>query len=141
MSYTDNYLNLGTIRAATLPTTSYVYASIDLTKNGSINQTAATFNTLVLDVTMVKQSATSFELLVEGSTDNVNFFPYTVGTFASSIDSIEKDVITFTCSKYAATDYASVPVQINHPYLRVGVKGTGTLTDTSVTVKAQLYNK
>jgi hypothetical protein len=139
MTTAPSVLNLGTIRTATLPTTSYVYATIDTT-GGQTYQTCARFNTLVLDIAFVKESATSFEILVEGSMDGTTYYPYTVGTFASSIDDVEKDVLTLTCSKYAASDSVSIPIQVNHSFLRVGVKGTGTLTDTTVAVSAHLFN-
>ena len=134
----NRYLDLGTIRAATLPTTSYVYSAIDLSSANSEGQTATIFNTLVLDVDFTKESATTFTFQVEGSVDKINYYPYTVGTFGSGIDAITPDALTLTLSGYAATDKVSIPVQINHPYLRVGVKGSVTLTSSSVTVKAHL---
>jgi hypothetical protein len=54
---------------------------------------------------------------------------------------VEKDVLSLVASKYGTTDTISIPVSINHKYIRVGVKGTGTFTSSLVEIKASLIRK
>lgn len=146
MTYIPLFLDLGTIRASSVveSTSAYTYATTNPAQGLYVTtKTCEQYTTLVLDIAFTKASITSIEFLVEGSNEeNASvWYPYSIGAFSSPTDSIEKDVFSLVASKYGTTDTISIPVSINHKFMRVGVKGTGTLTSSLVGIKASLIRK
>ena len=141
MSYIPLFLDLGVIRtaAAVESTSTYTYASANPTARSKCDE----FTTLALDVAFTKATITSIEIIVEGSNseDATVWYPYSIATFSTPTDNVEKVVYSLVASKYAATDTIHIPVSINHRFMRVGVKGTGTLTGSSVQISAALIRK
>ena len=140
MSYIPLFLDLGVKRASSVVESTSVYTYVGC---APVNRSCEEFTTLVLDIAFTKASHTSFEVVVEGSnTENAStWYAYSIGSFSTPTENVEKDVFSFVASKYGTTDTVSVPVQINHKYVRFGVKGTGTLTSSAVAVSAALIRK
>ena len=137
MSYIPYFLDLGTVRTASVveSTSAYTYATTNPT-----NKTCEEFTTLALDIAFTKASITSIELVVEGANSGnaTVWYPYSLATFSTPTNNVEKNVLSLVASKYGTTDTVHIPIAINHKYLRVGVKGTGTLTSSSVQISAAL---
>lgn len=140
MSYIPYYLDLGTIRtaAAVESTSAYTYATAKPS-----NKTCEEFTTLALDINFTKASITSVEIVIEGnnSETDTNWYRYGIATWSTPTSTVEKDVFQLVASKYDTTDTVHFPIAINHKFIRVGVKGTGTLTSSSVAIKAALIRK
>ena len=114
------------IRAAAVLTNAYVTATV-LTETWRYNQ-------LILLVQITLGSLTSVEVRVETSFDNTTWFQETFSQFNTATQSLEQvGDRTFT----AGGNYRiALPIADN--YVRVAVKGTGTVTSSSCTIDASL---
>lgn len=146
MTYIPLFIDLGTIRAASVIESTSAYTYCNAFPNQGLYTTAKTceqFTTLSLDVALTKASVTSVEIVVEGANEEnaTVWYPQGIAVWSTPTNNVEKGVFSLVASKYGTTDTVNIPVTINHKYIRVGVKGTGTLTSTSVAIKASLIRK
>ncbi len=115
------------IRAAAILTNSYVDSTVlwwvDDNRTQELNQSV-----LLIDFTI--WSLTSMELKIEYSDDGVNYYQQTF---------IDISWGTATASLWEYTFTASWAYEISNPFkarfLRASVKGTGTVTSSSCTIK------
>lgn len=114
------------VRASSLPTTSYVA--------GTVIKGVELRNKLALLVTIDKQSATSFELIVEFSHtgESGTWFQQTSESVSAGTSTVSKKVYQFS------TDgkHYIPPFDFLAAFIQISVKGTGTLTSTTVAVDA-----
>lgn len=120
-----NYLTTP-VRAVLIPTTSYVA--------GTVIDNAQGFNQLDVLVAWVKEDATSCEVKVEFSVDGTNYYRETNATATGGSTALVLNEYTFT----TAGNYR-IQCPISARYAKVSVKGTGTLTTSTVGVTAVLH--
>lgn len=114
------------IRAAAVLTNSYVNATV-LTE-------AWRYNQCVLLIQTTLGSLTSIEVRVETSFDNTTWFQETFSQFNTATQSLEQvGDRTFT----ASGNYR-IAFSVADNYIRVAIKGTGTVTSSSATIDAVL---
>lgn len=111
----------GTARESAVLTTSYVYHAID--GPNSQDTTANGYNQILLYITFTIGSLTSAEFVFEFSHDKTNWFRETTETIASGVATAED-----LEHKLVATGTLALPNTNAAPYIRIGVKGTGTVT-------------
>lgn len=113
------------IRPATILTTSYVAGTVleDLQGLSQAN----------LLVSFIKGSLTSAQLKVEFSIDGTNYFQETFSSISTGTSTEELGEHKFT----SEGNYI-INLPINYRYMKVSVKGTGTVTSSSVAIKAVL---
>ena len=111
------------VRAAAILTGSYV-AGTDIDIVNDQNQ-------LVINIDFTVGSLTSAEVKVEFSHDGITWYQETFGSISAGTD-------TLSLGEHAisATGLYRLPVQIKDNHIRVSVKGTGTVTGSSMTVDA-----
>ena len=111
------------VRESAILTTSYV--------PGTVIEDIKNNNQLVLLVDFTKGSLTSLELIIEVSDDNVNFYQETSEAFTAGegVVSLANRIID-TAGKY------EILRPIKAAFVRVSVKGTGTVTGSLCAVKA-----
>jgi hypothetical protein len=121
----NNYLTVP-IRTALIPTDTYVACTVI--------DNADAYNQLDALVTWVKGGATSCEVKVEFSVDGTNYFREANATVTAGSTALVVNEYTFT----TAGNYR-IQVPISARFVKVSVKGTGTLTTSTVAVTAVLY--
>lgn len=130
-AYTDH----GTIREAAVLTNSYVASSViglqGDTGSKSLKENVAEQGQLQLYVDFTKGSLTSLELKIEFSPDATNWYQETTLAVSGGTQ-------TVTVSEYTTTSGGSfrLEVPIKDKFIRVSGKGTGTVTSSSLTLKA-----
>ena len=115
------------VRSAAILTNSYVA--------GTVLEETHFYNQLVVLVDFTIGSLTTAELKVEFSTDNSTFYQQ-VGTAYST------GTTTVAVNEYSlgATGKFEIPMPIKARYIKISVIGTGTVTNSTVTVDAILGN-
>lgn len=113
------------IRPAAILTTSYVA--------GTILDNLQGLSQANLLVSFLKGSLTSAQLKVEFSIDGTNYFQETFSAISTGTSTETLGVHEFTWDG----DYI-INLPINYRYMKVSVKGTGTVTWSSVAIKAVL---
>lgn len=114
------------IRSAAILTTSYVA--------GTIIGIAEEYNTLALELDFTKGSLTSLEFKVEVSDDDDNYYQQVA-------ESTTGGTVTPTLAFRTLTvtgKYAFLITPIRAKYIKVSVKGTGTLTSSSCPINGYL---
>jgi len=124
------------IRASAVVTTSYVNATVlGPTGLGTLYDPVEN-NQLMLYVDVTLGSLTSVELRVEFSDDGSTYFQEVEETIASGSATAN----TLEHAMTASENYRfAIPIQDR--YIRVAVKGTGTVTNSLVAVSASLGNR
>jgi len=89
------------------------------------------YRQLILYVDFTIGSLTSAEIKVEFSPDNTNFYQES----HEKLDNGTSNVYTLTYT-LSATGAYRIPIQCNDRYIKVSAKGTGTVTNSSMTIKA-----
>jgi hypothetical protein len=125
-----NYLTVP-IRTVLIPTDTYVA--------GTVIDNAQSFNQLDVLVAWVKGSATSCEVKVEtapfGAADSTaTYYQETNGTTSGATTTLVLGEYTFT----TAGNY-TIKVPISARFVKVSVKGTGTLTTATVGMVGVLH--
>jgi hypothetical protein len=120
-----DFLNVP-VRTALIPTTSYVV--------GTVVENAGQYNQLNVLVQWVAGTATSCEVKVEFSFDGTTYFRETNATVAGGSSTLVVNEYTFT----TAGNY-EIKVPISARYIKISIKGTGTLTTSTVAVDAILH--
>lgn len=138
------------IRDAAILTTSYVIGNII----GKVPNTLAAnpptpiyiggpvglLNQLILYVDFTKGSLTTAELIVEFNndcTDDNGWYQETEDDIAASTGIItERNVVR----QFGASGKYRIPIKINDQFIRVSIKGTGTVTSSSAKINAIIGN-
>lgn len=118
-----------TVRAATLPTTSYV--------NGTVIKNVELRNKVTFEITIVKQSATSFEFQFLCGDNPDSLSAPMAETVSAGVATLKPKTYTVAAADLAATDKILIgPIEYVGSSLTLAVKGTGTLTNVTVAVDA-----
>lgn len=138
------------IRDAAILTTSYVVGRIigqvpsDLASNppdvAYLSGPVGLRNQLILYVDFTKGSLTTAELIVEFNndpTDANGWYQETEDDIAASTGIItERNVVR----QFAASGKYRIPIKINDQFIRISIKGTGTVTSSSAKINAIIGN-
>ena len=117
------------VRSAAILTTSYVAGTV----LGPTNASTASYNQLIIYWDFTLGSLTSGELKVEFSHDGTNYYQET-------FSSVSTGTSTDTLGEHttAATGKRRIAIPIKDNYIKISVKGTGTVTSSSCKVDAIL---
>lgn len=111
------------VRSAAILTGSYVA--------GTVIENVDDQNQLVLYVGFTKGSLTTAELKIEFSADNSNWYQE-----ASESVSSGTATVSLKEHQFSATGNYRIPIALKDRYIRISVKGTGTVTSSSMAVTA-----
>lgn len=138
------------IRDAAILTTSYVAGRIigqvpaDLASNppdfAYLSGPVGLRNQLILYVDFTLGSLTTAELKVEFNndpTDTNGWYQETLDDAAASTGIVTERSLVRT---FSATGKYRIPIKINDQYIRVSIKGTGTVTSSSAKINAIIGN-
>jgi len=127
-----DYKQAVSIRDSAVLTTSYVACTVIGSETTNASQTNQ-YNQLILYVDFTIGSLTSAEIKVEFSPDATNYYQ-------ESSEKVDDGTANLYVSEYTidATGAFRIPIQCNDRYIKVSVKGTGTVTDSLMAVKASL---
>ena len=115
------------VRSSAILTTSYVA--------GTVLQPCNQYDQLIVLVNFTKGSLTSLEVKVEFSPDGTTYYQETASAVSggTSTDTLLEHTMT-------ATGNYRLPIPIKDHYIKISVKGTGTVTGSAVKVVAILGN-
>lgn len=111
------------VRASAIVTDSYVAGTVV----GNISE----YNSIGLEVDFTKGDLTSMELKIEESQDKVNYYQQATESGSGGTISDALAIRQFT----ASGKYAILVTPVRARYIKVSVKGTGTVTSSLVAVK------
>lgn len=138
MSFVD-YKEPLTIRSAAILTTSYVAGTV-IGAEAKTNTTTAIeitktneYNQLIILVDFTIGSLTSAQIKVEFSPDNSTFYQETAMSISGGIET--DTLVEHTIS---ATGKYRLAIPCNDRYIRISAKGTGTTTNSTMTISASL---
>lgn len=114
------------VRASAVLTGSYVAGTV-VELNPNVNQAMVLVN-------FTKGSLDSLEVKVEFSPDNSTFFQESYEASASSTSNISTVVIEPKVYQMAATGKLRIPIPIKDRYVKISVKGTGTVDNSACAV-------
>lgn len=128
---TDYYLVSPSVRASLIPTTSYVA--------GTVIDTGGKYNQLMIYISNTKGSLTSTEFKVEFSPDATNYYQESVQTLSGGT-ATEREVehTIVAANQSAAAQLYRFAIPICDRYIKISVKGTGTLTNSLIAVDVVL---
>lgn len=129
--YPAQSIYTGTAREAAILTTSYVYHAID--GPNSDDPELIGYNQVILYVDFTLGDLTTMELVFEYSNDGTNWFQETTESISSGVASCETLVHQFDESGTYA-----LPNTNASKYMRIGVKGTGTVDDSELGITYSL---
>ena len=117
--------NLKIIRADAILTTSYVAGEVidDLERD----------NQAMLFLEATKGSLTSFQLKVEFSDDGVTYYQQTFESYAGGVATCSPGYFTFVL---AADQNYMLAIPIKCSKMKISAKGTGTVTGSSLRIRA-----
>lgn len=115
------------VRTAAILTTSYVAGTVI----DSTNANPALRNQMNLLVDFTIGSLTSAEIKIEYSHDGTTYFQETFENISSGTSTLTNGVY-----QMSATGKYIISVPIKFSYIKVSVKGTGTVTGSSMAIKA-----
>jgi hypothetical protein len=116
---------LKAVRSAAILTTSYVA--------GTTISDAHLQSQLVIYVDFTIGSLTSAEVKVEFSDDNSTFYQETFSSVGGGTSTLSEGEHTVT-----ATGSYRIAIPIKDRYIKISAKGTGTVTDSSMTINASI---
>jgi len=111
------------VRASLILTTGYVA--------GTVIENVMDANQLIIYVDFTKGSLTTAEIKVEFSSDNTNFYQE-----SSSSVTTGTDTNTLLEHQIGATGKYRIAIPIKDRYVKISVKGTGTVTNSLMAVRA-----
>lgn len=116
---------VASVRSAAILTTSYVA--------GTVVDTQGDYNQAIINVAFTIGSLTSAQLKIEFSNDGTNYYQETNA-------SVSAGTTTETLAEHtwAATGNYRIPVPVLDRYIKISVKGTGTVTSSSCAVDVNL---
>lgn len=112
------------VRSAAALTTSYVA--------GTVIENAYKFNTLSLEIAFTKGSLTSASIKVEVSEDGTNYYQLSSDSISSGVNSLQP--LTYFLNANAA--YSTTPLSINAKFIKISAIGVGTVTGSSMAIRA-----
>lgn len=119
------------VRSSAVLTDTYVAGTVVDTRIDAVEQEYATQMIATFDFT--KGSLTTAEYKFEFSHDGVTYGQETTGTVATGVIT---DVLA--SHQISATGVYDIPVPIGKRYVKISVKGTGTMTNSLMAVQAHL---
>lgn len=122
-----------TVRTAAILTNAYVAGTVIGGETSGEKSKTNEYNQLILYVTFTIGSLTSAQIKVEFSNDNSTYYQETAMFIAGGTvtESLAEHTIT------ASGNYR-IAIPMNDRYVKVSAKGTGTVTSSSLGVKAVL---
>jgi len=125
--------DLQAVRASAVLTTSYVAGTVLGEKGGSPDRNAVEHNQLILLVSFTKGSLTTAELKVEFSEDGTTYYQqtFTAESGGSSTDTLGEHT-------FSATGNYRIAIPLADRYVKISVKGTGTVTGSLMKIDAVL---
>lgn len=111
------------VRAAAILTANYVA--------GTVIKRAELQNQLLVYVYFTKGSLTTLEVKIEFSDDGVTYVQETFSAISGATSTETAGV-----HQFGATGNYRIPVEIKDQFIKISVKGTGTVDDSSCAVKA-----
>ena len=128
-----NYTELQTLRTSAILTNSYVAGTVWGPQGGSTVSDPVENNQLLLLIDFTKGSLDSMQLKIEFSENGTDYYQET-----SSAVSSGTSTETVLAHSFGATGKFRLPIPIVDRYIKVSVKGTGTVTSSLVKVLAIL---
>lgn len=126
------------IRTAAILTTAYVAGTVIGVENPPyMAGPVGLYNQLTLYVSFTIGSLTTAELIIEFSNDGVDWYQETIDDIAAATGIITQRNSVRT---FAATGKYRIPLPITDQFIRVSIKGTGTVTGSSATINAIIGN-
>jgi len=119
-----NYLNK-VVRTSLITTTSYVA--------GTVLEDMESFNQLILEVAFTIGSLTSAELKIEYSNDGTTYFQDTNKSISSGVSTLYLANYTWT----AGGNY-QIEVPVLARFIKISVKGTGTVTNSLIAITSRV---
>lgn len=113
------------VRSAAILTTGYVA--------GTVVDTQGDYNQAIINVAFTIGSLTSAELKIEFSNDGTNYYQETNPSVSAGITTE-----TLAAHTWTATGNYRIPVPILDRYIKISIKGTGTVTSSSAAVTVNL---
>jgi hypothetical protein len=122
-----------TVRTAAILTDSYVAGTVIGGETTGEKSKPNEYNQLILYVAFTIGSLTSAQIKVEFSNDNSTYYQETAM-------SISGGTVTDTLAAHtiAATGNYRIAIPMNDRYVKISAKGTGTVTGSSMGIKAVL---
>ena len=127
----NNFINIP-VRAAAILDNNYVTHTI-LDQTGAANFAVNAYNQLTWYCYYTKGSLTSVQFLLEKSVDGVHWVPEDTATVSGGTITLAKGTYTTTEDGNLA-----IAIPISARFARISVKGTGTVTDSSMQIDAYL---
>ena len=124
------------LRSSAVLTGSYVAATVLGPQGLGSNADPQENNQLILYVGFTIGSLTSAELKVEFSDDGTTYYQETESTISSGTT-----IDTPLVHKFNSSANRRIAIPISDKYIKVSVKGTGTVTSSLMTVDAILANR
>ena len=122
-----------TVRPAAILTNDYVAGTVIGGETTGEKSKTNEYNQLILYVTFTIGSLTSAEIKVEFSNDNSTYYQETAMSIASG--TVTESLAIHTI---AASGNYRICIPMNDRYVKVSAKGTGTVTNSSLGIKAAL---
>lgn len=120
------------VRSSTVLTGSYVAGTVIGASDVDIHLQ----NQLILLIQFTIGSLTSAELKIEFSNDNSTFIQQTIQA-PGAISSGTQTINNYSAEhKFSATGNYEIALPINYKFIKVSVKGTGTVTDSLMAIDA-----
>ena len=132
----NNNYSIKSLRASSVLTGSYVAGTVYSPQGLSPKQDPVNNNQLILYVGFTIGSLTSAELKIEFSDDGTNYYQETTSSVSSGV-STDK----LTEHKLEATGNYRIALPICDRYIKVSVKGTGTVTNSLLAIDAIVANR
>lgn len=126
--------NVVPVRSAAILTTSYVAGNV-IGSDVSSPDIVKTSNQIVLLVDFTIGSLTSAEIKVEFSPDATNWYQESFSSISSGTETV-----TLGAKTLAASGSYAIALPFKARSVRVSAKGTGTVTSSSMTIKAVVGN-
>lgn len=114
------------IRSAAILTNSYVA--------GEVLENCQKYNALSLLIDFTKGSLTDCQIKVETSSDGTNYYTLLADSVSAGVNSIASLIYKMTANTAGST----TPLAINNKYIKISAIGTGTVTGSSLAIKAVL---
>lgn len=118
------------IRSAAILTTSYVAGTV-ITPTDIDKMNPALKNQMVVLASLTLGSLTSAQLKVEFSPDGVTYYQETFGAISGGTQTLSLGESSMTTS-----GNFRIPIPVKDQWIKISVKGTGTVTNSSMTVDA-----
>lgn len=114
------------VRSAAILTNSYVA--------GDVLEGCEKYNALSLLIDFTKGSLTDAQIKVEVSADGTNYYTMLADSVSAGVNTVAGLVYKLTVNTAGST----TPLAINNKYIKISAIGTGTVTSSSLAIKAVL---